>query len=80
MDRPLYSNAFSVSYNQQIGEFILSFAMEYPKMVGLNDNRSTPAQFETIREDVCSLALPQATAIQLIEIIKQSLAGEQRDE
>lgn len=80
MERPLYSNALSVTYNQQIEEVILNFDIEYPQVVALSVNETGSVQVEAKRENVCSLVLPKATAVQLIDIIRQSLAGEQGNE
>lgn len=80
MERPQYSNAFSVTYNQQLGEFILNFAMEYPQIPQPNTPGIHETKTETSREDVCGLVLPKATAIQLIDIIGKALASEQGNE
>ncbi len=80
IERPLYSNAFSVTYNHQVGEVILNFDIEYPRIIALNADETVNAQVEQKRESVCSLVMPKATAAQLIDIMKQSLAGEHRNE
>ena len=30
MERPVYSNAFSVAYNPKLGEVVLNLAVDYP--------------------------------------------------
>lgn len=79
MDHPLYSNVFSVAYNQQTKELFLSFAIEYPQVTVSTVDRTDP-QIETKRVEICSLVLPKAAAGQLIESLKQSLAGEEKNE
>lgn len=78
MERPLYSNAFSVTYNPKLGEFILNFAIEYPLIP--NPNESGTIETETQREDICGIALPKATAIQLTQIIGDALTNTQDNE
>lgn len=80
MDQLLYSNAFSVVFNQNSGEIFLSFALEYPQVTVPAADRKDRSQVETKRQNVCSLILPQTAAEQLIEILKKSLSGEQKDE
>ncbi len=78
MERPIYSNAFSVTYNPNLGEFILNFAIEYPSIPNPNESGVTESKAE--RDNICGIVLPKATAIQLTQIITDALANTQDNE
>lgn len=76
MERPQYANAFTVTYNQQLGEVVINFAHEYPVVDKQTPQTSGgPVQISTVtaREDVCSVVLPSGIAHELQEIIEKSM-------
>ena len=75
MERPQYANAFSISYNPNAKEAVLTFIQEYPntdinKMAN-PDGRMDP--IETMREEVVSIALPQSVVETLGKVLNNVL-------
>lgn len=71
MERPQYANAFSISYNSNAKEAVITFIQEYPgvdvnKMANPDGHLDT---IETMREEVASVAIPRSVA----EILNKAL-------
>ena len=81
MMRPQYANAFSVAYNQKLGEVIINFSQEYPVKKEISDLSEGGVQIKTdaARDDVCGIVLPKETANQLIDIIRKSITSAVED-
>lgn len=75
MDKPVYANAFSVSYNPSLNETIITFVHEYPAMIIEKDGESKP-NTTPCRETVTSVVLPGKVAIQLGEIVEKTISGD----
>ena len=74
MERPVYSNAFSVAYNPKLGEVVLN----YP-IITQNTETDT-AETKTVRENICSVVLPKEIAVQLTSAISVALNNEEEHE
>ncbi|MDE7011418.1 MAG: hypothetical protein K2O93_09395 [Oscillospiraceae bacterium] len=78
MERPLYSNAFTVAYNSKIREFVLNFDVEYPVLP--QQGGASIKEATTERENVCGIVLSEEIALQLSAIITQTMNEAQNNE
>ena len=78
MERPVFSNAFSVAYNPKLGEVVLNLAVDYP-IITQNTETDT-AETKTVRENICSVVLPKEIAVQLTSAISVALNNEEEHE
>lgn len=78
MSRPQYANAFSASYNPVLGEVILGFSQEYPvfnheAIAQAGKPGAVQIPVMPTREDVCGVVLPRTIALQLLDVLKNTL-------
>lgn len=75
MLQPQYSNAFSVTYNQKLGEVVINFTQEYPieKETIRDGEGGLQVKTEGARADVCAVALPREIACQLIDFVGKAV-------
>lgn len=71
MERPQYANAFSVSYNPNAKEAVLTFIQEYPGVdinkIVVPDGHMEP--ITTMREEISSIAVPRSVCDMLIHVL-----------
>ena len=74
MDRPIYANAFSVSYNPLLQESVITFYHEYPQPeITPVGSDKVSHNFAVCRESVASITLPGKVAKQLGESILKTI-------
>ena len=78
MDKPQYANAFTATFNPQIGEVVFNFNQDYPSIGPLPESDEpgiVHVKTEVKREHVCGVVLPVGVAKQLIDVLKQNLVA-----
>ena len=78
MDKPQYANAFTATFNPQIGEVVLIFNSVYRSIGPLpvcDEPGIVHVKTVIIGEHVCGVVLPAGVARQLIDVLKQNLVA-----